>query len=432
MNRLFGVFLVLSVLGFPSGRQAFAENLTLTLEEAVRLALVHSPDALMAKAQTRQAEAALRETRAIDLPRAVVGTGAAYNNGFPLSIEGAAPSIFRFEAIHPLFNAQNKNLIREAGESVKAVRIGGDIVDNELAAQTASVYFRLDQARKIAALNESVLAETQKRREFLEIDVEAGRARPVDAALLKTEIAAANQEILIAREQALLAEAELRELTGLDGAVSIRTITPAMESPVYGMDAAALFEKTAASSPEIMRAEAKIRAKEFHVAAEKAERYPRIAVVGEYGMFSKSNNYEDYYNRFERNNYLIGVSAQLSLFDGSRSKARVAQSREELSMEQLDLRRLKSDMKRNIQKGLSDLRIARGAVDVAAAGLEAAEEMVEINEILFESGRAGEREMTEARLNARRKELAKLDAEQNLFERKVELLRVTGSILTVF
>ena len=435
MNRIFRLFravLILYAISFLSICPVSAETRTLTLEEAVRLALTHSPDALSAKARTRQAEEALREARSSNLPRAFIGSGAAYNNGFPLSIEGSAPSIFRFEAVQPIFSIQNRNLIREAGESAKAARIGGDIIDNELAAQTAIIYLRLDQARKIAALTESILAETQKRQELMNIDIEAGRARPVDAAIIKTEIAAAKQEIFTAREQAIIAEAELRELTGIDDATSIQTITPAMESPVYNMDAAALFEKTAASNPEILQAEAKIRAKEFHVAAEKAERYPRIAAVAEYGMFSRENNYEDYYNRFERNNYLVGISAQFPLFDGFQSKARVAQSREELSAEQFDLRRLKSDLKLNIQRGLSALRVARGAVDVAAVGLDAAEEMVKVNEILFESGRIGEREMAEARLNARRKELDKFEAERELFQRKVEMLRVTGSAQTVF
>jgi outer membrane protein TolC len=149
-------------------------------------------------------------------------------------------------------------------------------------------------------------------------------------------------------------------------------------------------------------------------------------------MFSRSNNYEDYYNRFERNNYLIGISAQIPRFDGSQSKARAAQSREDLSVEQLKLRRLKSDLKLNIQKGLSGLRIARGAVDLVASELEAAEKMVKVNEILLESGRVSEREMADARLQARQKELAKLEAEYALFQHKVKLLRVTGSVLSVF
>ena len=416
----------------PFSCPGFAESLTLSLGDAVRMAIARSPDALIAGARTKQAEEALREARSGNLPRAFVGSGAAYNNGLPVNIEGSGPSIFRLEASQPLFNAQNRNLVREADESANATRVGGDIVGNEIAAQTAHIYSRLDHTRKITAFAEGRLIETQKRQELLEIDVEAGKARPIDAVVGKTTIAAAQQQLLIAREQAIVAEAELRALVGLSDSVSIETVTPAIESPVYDMDAAALFEKSVASSSEIQQAEAKIRAKKFHVAAEKAERHPRLAAVASYGMLSRANNYEDYYNRFERNNYLVGISAQLPLFDGFQSDARVAQSRVELLVEQINLDRLKSDMKLNIQKELSAIRVARGAVDAATIDLESADEMIRIDEILFKNGRIGEREMADARVHVRQKELARLEAEYELFKRKVELLRVTGSTLTVF
>ena len=77
MNRLVGTFLILSLICFSFIRPASAENRTLTLEEAVRLAIAHSPDALIAGTKARQAEEAVQETRSLNLPRAVVGTGAA-------------------------------------------------------------------------------------------------------------------------------------------------------------------------------------------------------------------------------------------------------------------------------------------------------------------------------------------------------------------
>lgn len=429
---LLTAFFILSIIGSHFTNPAFAENRTLTLEEAIRLAMAHSPDALIAGAEARQAEEALRETRSYNLPRAVIGSGAAYNKGLPMNNEGGAPSIFRIDANQPVLNIQNRNLIREASESAKAARIGSDIAGNELAARTAIIYYRLDQARKIAVFAESRLGEANKQQEWAKIDIETGRGRPIDVKIAEGSIAGARQQLLTAKEQARVAEAELRELVRFNDTISINTITPPMESPIFNMEADALFEKTAASSPEILQAEAKILAKEYAVAAAKAEQYPQLDAIGSYGMLSRSNNYEDYYKRFERNTYLIGISAQFPLFDGNRAKARVARSREEQSIERLNLNSLKSNLKLNIEKGLSAVRIARGAVDVTVIDLEIAEEIVGTSEILLESGRIGEREMADLRLQVRQKELAKLEAEHELFLRKIELLRVTGSILTVF
>ena len=96
----------------------------LTVQEAVRLTLSRSPEVLVAEAQAARAREALRESRSSNQPRLFAGSGLAYNNGFPLSIEGAAPSIFRVSASQPVFSKTNANLIREAEESGKAGQLG--------------------------------------------------------------------------------------------------------------------------------------------------------------------------------------------------------------------------------------------------------------------------------------------------------------------
>ena len=114
-----------------------------------------------------------------------------------------------------------------------------------------------------------------------------------------------------------------------------------------------------------MRTEATLKAKEYHVEAEKGESWPRLELVSEYALFSRTNNYDDYYNRFTRNNYLLGISIQVPIFTGSRTKSRVEQSRQEVSEEHYRLQSLKSDLKLNIQRGLSSLRIARSTLKLA-------------------------------------------------------------------
>ena len=83
------------------------EARALTVQEAVRLTLSRSPEVLVAEAQAARAREALRESRSANLPRLFAGTGLAYNNGYPLSIEGAAPSIFQL-VCKPTRLQQNK------------------------------------------------------------------------------------------------------------------------------------------------------------------------------------------------------------------------------------------------------------------------------------------------------------------------------------
>src|SRR5215470_10340198 len=76
-----------------------AEVHTMTLRQAVALAVRQNPD--------------------IGLPRLVVGSGLAYTNGFPMSIEGSAPSIVQARASQYLFNRPQNYAIAQAKENVR-------------------------------------------------------------------------------------------------------------------------------------------------------------------------------------------------------------------------------------------------------------------------------------------------------------------------
>ena len=407
-----------------------SEIRVLSLQEAVQLSLTRSPDVLIAEAQAIQSNESLRESQSFNRPQLTVGTGLAYNNGFPLSIEGSAPSIFRAVGSQSILSSKNANLIREAKESAKAGKLGTELTRNEVAAKTAQAYYQLYQARKIQSLASQKVETTLRQLELIRISLDAGKVRPIESAMATTAVESARQQLLIAQEDATIAEAQLQILTGLSSATSIRTTEPNLDNLLYESPMDEIYAQALKATPEIMQAEAQVKAKEFHIEAEKGERRPQINGIGEYALFSRSNNYEDYFQRFERNNYLFGLSIQVPLFDGSRTSARIARSKQEASAEKYKLQQMKSDLKMNIQRGLSALRIARGAVALAQNDLNTTKEMVQVNTLLLENGKISLREMEDSRLQVQQKELAVIQADQILFQRKLELLRITGSLLS--
>jgi outer membrane protein len=412
------------------GANPQSEVRTLTVQEAARMTLSRSPEVLLAEAQALRSREALRESRALNKPRLSVGTGLAYNNGFPLSIEGSAPSIFQVNASQPFLSKKNANLIREAEESNNAGQFGTEAARNELATKTASVYYELHQSRKVIELASARVDATQKQLKHVEALLDAGRVLPVELTLIKTVALSAQQQLLVAREQAIVAEKEIHELTGLSDAIGIRTVEPRIDSSALELEEEALYQRALASLPGILQAEADVRAKDFHIQAERGDYLPRVEIVGQYALLSPANNYEDYFSRFERHNYLIGLSIQVPILNGSGTSARVAQSRQEASESRLKLQRMKSNLKLEIQRGLSNLRIARGAAELARSDFEASREMAGINETLMESGRITAKELEDSRTQLLQKELSLLDADQDLFQRKLELLHAAGFIAT--
>jgi outer membrane protein TolC len=438
MNKLRKMVFSISAIGFglagmliasePGAANSQNELRALTVQEAVRMTLSRAPEVLLAEVQALRANEALRESRSLNRPRVYAGTGLAYNNGFPLSIEGSAPSIFQVNASQPFLSKKNSYLIREAEESGKVSRFGLESARNELASKTASIYYELHQARKIVSLASARVAALQKQQQYIEALLEAGRVIPVEATQIKTTVLSAKQQLLIAREQESVAEKELRELSGMSNATTIQTLEPQIDGSTLELEEEALYQRALQLVPGIQQAEAEVRAKEFHIEAERGEYLPKIEIVGQYALLSRSNNYADYFSRFVRNNYLIGLSIQMPIFNGSGTSARVAQSRQSASEARFKLQRTKSNLKLEIQRGLSALRIARGAVELARSDADAEREATRVKETLMEGGRITVKELEDSRTQLLQKELALLDADQNLFQRKLDLLFAAGCI----
>ena len=438
MNKFSGLLIsLLAICASASaseyvGQEAAKAGRKLTLREAVRLALARGPEVYLAQAEAARAGEALRETRSLNLPQIVTGTGLAYNTGFPLSIEGSAPSIIQLGASQSVLSKKNKNLVREAEQGNIASQAGPDGARNGLVARTILLYSELHQARLAIPLLEQQRGTALKSRQITEALLQAGKARPVDLTLAKIAAASLEQQLLVMQERVRLAEAGLRELTGIPENEAIRTETPEIKSELLTLSPDLLYQRALEIHPEIREAEATLRAKEFHVEVERAERYPQLTLVSQYALFSRANNYQDYFNRFTRNNYILGLSIQVPLFNGFRTEARIAQSRQDVEVARLRLQRLKSDLKLSLERSASDLRIASGAAELAHLEVAAYEEKLKVSETLMEAGRIEPGALDAARAQLLEKLAAATEAEKALLERQVALLQATGSLAALF
>ncbi len=433
-NLLLLALLIHGALGFAIesvGQTAQSQTKTLTLQEVIRLTLDRAPEISVAVARAARAGEALRETRSLNLPQLVTGTGAAYNNGFPLSIEGAAPSIFQVGLTQAIFSKKNRNLIREAEESSKASQFGPEAARNDLVAKAALVYYDLLQARRLADLWADRLQAAVVDQQITESLLEAGKVRPLDVTLAKTATAGARQEVLVAKEQVKMAEAELWDLTGISEGTPIEPTEPQIDRQLLDQPDEILYQRALETRPDILQAEATLKAKEFHVEADKGEGRPRLDISSQYALFSKANHYQDFFVTFTRNNFIIGLSVEIPVFDGHRTSARVAQSLQEAAEARFQLQRLKSDLKLSIERASSALRIARGATDLAERELEASRESLQVNESLLQSGRISEKSMELFRSQLREKEIARLESQKALFQREIDLLRTSGTITSL-
>ncbi len=98
--------------------QAQAEPLP--LERAIRLALAHSTTAAIADADVQRTIAGYRELRNAFIPQLVVGSGLGWSYGFPLTIEGSAPSLVTAVAQSSVFNPAQSQYLGAAKADIHA------------------------------------------------------------------------------------------------------------------------------------------------------------------------------------------------------------------------------------------------------------------------------------------------------------------------
>ncbi|MCL4524539.1 MAG: TolC family protein [Acidobacteria bacterium] len=414
---------VLLFAGYASAQQTSTK---LTLKGAVDLAVQNSSEVKLARARVNVAERTAGVNRSVFLPNLFTGSGAAYTNGFPLG----APQVFNLSYVQTVFNAPLRGQYRASEDRAEIQRIEADRVRDGIILRAASAYLELAKVRhSIRLLREEressmkIAGVTRERaREGLELEVEVTRAELTAARIAQRILQ------LEGREDAL--ETDLRRLTGTPAGqrieVEAEDLPPLPEQPT-----AELVSLTVANSLDLKQAEFERRAREHVLKGERGGYLPTVDFVGQYGIFTKFNNYDQFYSRFERHNVTIGIQARIPIF-ASRTNSAVNLARSELNAAQIEARQKRSQLEADVQRQARKSRELEADKEVARLELKLAQENVRVLQAQFDEGRTNLRELEKARLEENDKWRSYLDAGFARQQAQLELLRTTGQIAKVF
>ena len=142
------VFWLVSIILLFSTR-LFAEPLP--LKRAVELALSHSTTAAGATADEQRVFASYREVKNQYIPQLVVGSGLGQSWGYPLSLEGSAPSIVNVNAQSALINPALKDFVRAAKTDWQAATVQTKDQRNQVIQDTVLSYAELAKWEALAS-----------------------------------------------------------------------------------------------------------------------------------------------------------------------------------------------------------------------------------------------------------------------------------------
>src|ERR1019366_6269712 len=290
------------VLLLVAAVSARAETHTLTLKQAIDRALSQNPEVVMARLDEARATLGVAVAKSPFTPRVSAGSGLAYSNGFPLSIEGSAPAVFETKANSSLFNKPQSYAIQQAKESARGAGFASGEKSAEVAYRVASLYIDADRAGRLADSAQKQVESLEKVLQTSQARVEEGRELAITAKEAKVNLLRARQRLVTLQTDREYASRSLAVTLGYgEGGV----VSPAEEeprTPVIPPNEDAAIATALSASKEIKRLESNLTAKGFEIKGDKAQRLPKVDLVAQYALLSKYNHYQQYFASFSRNN----------------------------------------------------------------------------------------------------------------------------------
>ncbi len=271
---------------------------------AVELALQHSGVMGIAAINQWRARKAYEEVRANYIPQLTIGSGLGYSYGFPLTLEGSAPSVVNFNSVQSLFNLSLRQFMKAAKIDWHATSLDVQDKRDAVILDTALTYAQLAQLTgKIQALARS--ADGGRESAICQRAALAGRRgqqarghqEPTgDGAHPPAHRRGAGtvRRVAPASVEPAGSAGGLRSRSQPDSVPQLPAISQDDDLP-----ARAVENSLAVKLAEQKAAAAQARAKGEH----KAAVMPTIDLASQYAYLAKFNNYDLYYQELHRQQF---------------------------------------------------------------------------------------------------------------------------------
>jgi outer membrane protein TolC len=397
---------------------------------AVDLALRNSHEVKMAAADVDRAAAAVSQARDAYVPTGSIGSSLGYSYGFPVG----QPTVVNATANSLVLSYSQPSMIRAARASLVAANASLRDTRQKVVADTAIAYIELDtDRRELEALDQQHsfgerLIEIERQRNT------AGLSSAMD--ITQAELTNAQLELrrLHIQDHMNLLQLRLANLTGLTEN-SVTTESSSIPAGPAPPSADTLNATLTNNSAAITSSEADAQSKQWVAIADKVRIFhPEISFGIQYSRYAKFNNYEEYYLRFQHNNFDVGINMTIPIFDASgRAHARYSAADAVHAREQANLFRLQlGEQTRELSGSLAELRaqqkIARLQSDYAQENADAVATELQSGTGNPNLSPLTPRDEQKARIEERRRYVDKLDADFQLMQAEIQLQRSLGTV----
>lgn len=410
---------------------AHAAEPTLPLKRAVELALKHSTVAIASEADVQRALASYHEARNNYIPQVSVGAGLGQAWGYPLSLEGSAPSIFNVNAQSSLYNPALRDFIRAAKIEMQATGYQSKDQRDQVIQDTALAYAELAKWQSSLEHLRQEKDDAAQAEQIVDQRIQAG----VDSELTrsKARLTSARVRLRLAQAQGAIdvLRDKLSHLTGLPAA-SIEAdadSVPALPE-IKEQEGDDLPAKAADGNPAVQSANLHASAQDFRARGEHRSLWPTADFAAQYALLSTSlADYQQFFvpNSFQHNNATVGVvlrfpflnEVQRAKAQGAKAEAIHAKQDAQAARNQVSEQTLK------LQRSVEQLAAAQ---EVADLGYQIAQANQQALKTRVDAGSATLQDLADARDQVNDRYNTLQDTNFELEKARIALLRATGDL----
>ncbi|HEV2472842.1 MAG TPA: TolC family protein [Chthonomonadales bacterium] len=406
---------------------AFAEVHSLTLKQAVEVALQENPDVILARLEEQKAKEGVGVAQDPFRPKLFAGSGAAKVWGYPSSIEGAAPSIIQARTDMALFNRPKSYELARVRELARGAGIATQSKNDEVVYQVASQYLDTQQMARGAASLQLEIQSLEQASAAVELRVQEGREIPLESKRLAVDLARARQRSEAVEEDLDYSRAALAVVLGYPAGDRVQTADqeqPALQVPESEAVARQLALE---NNRDLRKLESQLQAKGLEVKEYGAGRLPTVDLVAQYALFATSQ-YQAFFNRVQRNNTELGAAITIPIVTGTAGKALRAQAMTDVEELRTQMNQTRNRIQLETQRSYQEMQKAARAREVARLDLDYAREQVSVLLAQLEEGRTTQQKIDEARLNEQEKWIAYYESQRVLEKARLDVLRQTGTL----
>ncbi len=407
---------------------ARAEVHSLTLQQALAIAARQNPEVMLARLDDQRAREGVRVAKDPFTPKVYGGSGLAYTYGYPNSIEGNAPSLFEAKTDMAIYDRPKMYQLSSAKETARGTQFAAQAKADDVAYRTASLFLDAKQAELEAKMLSDQVPALQTVINVIDANIKEGTELPIELRRSKVSLAQAQQRLesqTLDEDYYQMLLAVILGFPASDRVVPQTASLPKIADPTSEDEAMSVALR---NNKDLRQMESTVLSKELELRSYKAMRLPRANLVAQYALFAKYN-YEQYFQKFQRNNGQIGASITIPLLIGSASRGYAEQAIIDMQKIRVQMNQVRNRVITDTRRSYQIWKKAQTVRDLAQMQLDLARENLTVLLAQKTEGRALPSDVEKARVEENNRWLEIYEAETQVTRAQLSIMREMGTLM---